>query len=168
MNGCTQCSLYGEDYHSFKMIARSEKFGRIMYTCVARAKDYSNRRAIIGHIDSVLGKETGAWTWVFDCYGISLKHTMQLDVAVALSNLVKAKYHNDLQRIVIINPTGGVETLIKHVLPIFSPDSLQYLTRCKGGILEVYEGLKTTGFEDAVVGSLITVIREHWATAVST
>jgi hypothetical protein len=137
-----------------------------MYTCVASAQDYSNRKAIVEHIDKVLGQETGAWIWVFDCYGIALKHTMQLDVAVAISNLVKAKYRNDLQRIVIINPTGGVETLIKHVLPIFSSDSLQYLTRCKGGMLDIYESLKNVGFEDTVMNSLISIIRGQQASSV--
>ena len=159
---CEHCKLYGDDNHSFKVVGRSSTFGRIIYTCISRARDYSNRKSILTHIENVLEQEKGAWTWVFDCKDIAMKHTMQLDVAIAIANLIKKKYRDFLQRIVVINPTSGVDTVIKHVLPIFSPDSLQYLSRVKGGLLEIYMGLKGLNIEEDNMAALIGAMKENW------
>ena len=83
---CPYCQTYGANTHSFHEIARTPRFGRIIYTCISKAEDYSNKNAIVTHITNTLDTEPMmGWSWVFDCRDLKMKHTLQLDIAVALS-----------------------------------------------------------------------------------
>jgi hypothetical protein len=157
---CDLCCLYGEDTHSFKEICRSERFGRIIYTCISKAKDYSNTKAILSHVNNILSKENTSWLWVFDCRDLKMKHTVQIDVAVNLSTTIRDKYSHNLQRIILLNPTKSIDMLIKHILPIFNPDAINYLRKYKGSPLEIYLSLKNEGIEESCVNSIIGKIRE--------
>lgn len=157
---CPYCNMYGNDTHSFHEIGRTSKFGRIMYTCAANAKDYSNSKAITTHISSVLDTEKMVpWTWVFDCRGLKTKHTLQLELAVTLSRLIQDKYVGNLQMIYILNPTIGVDTLITHIMPIFKMGSLQYLRRLKGSPLEIYMELKKDSMEETGIQAIMDKLR---------
>jgi hypothetical protein len=157
---CPYCNMYGADTHSFHEIARTSKFGRIMYTCAANAKDYSNTKAITTHISTYLDAEQLVpWTWVFDCRGLKTKHTLQLDLAVTLSRLIQDKYAENLQMIYILNPTVGVDTLITHIMPIFKKDALLYLRRLKGSALEIYMDLRKDNMEEAGVQAIMDKLR---------
>jgi hypothetical protein len=99
------------------------------------------------------------WSWVFDCRDLKMKHTLQLDIAVALSRLISTKYADRLQMIIILNPTPGVDALVKHVLPLFRPESLQYLRKLKGSPLEIYVALQREGMEEAGIQAIMDQLR---------
>ena len=157
---CPYCSTYGMETHSFNEIARTSKFGRIMYTCAANAKDYSNTKAITTHISTYLdGEKMLPWTWVFDCRGLKTKHTLQIDLAITLSRMIQEKYSENLQMIYILNPTMGVDTLLTHIMPIFKRDSLQYLRKLKGSPLEIYMELKKDNMEEPGIQAIMDKLR---------
>lgn len=157
---CPYCATYGTDTHSFHEIARTQKFGRIMYTCAADAKDYSNTKAITTHISTYLDTEKMVpWTWVFDCRGLKTKHTLQLELAVTLSRLIQDKYVENMQMIYILNPTTAVDTLVTHILPILRRDAAQYLRRLKGSPLEIYMELKKDNMEELGIQEIMNRLR---------
>lgn len=157
---CPYCQTYGANTHSFSEIARTPRFGRIIYTCISKAEDYSNKNAIVTHITNTLDAEPMiGWSWIFDCRDLKMKHTLQLDIAVALSRLISGKYAERLQMIIILNPTAGVDTIVKHVLPLFRPESLQYLRKLKGSALEIYMALKGEGMEEVGIQSIMDQLR---------
>ena len=157
---CPYCNMYGVDTHSFHEIARTTKFGRIMYTCAANAKDYSNTKAITTHISTYLDAEKMLpWTWVFDCRGLKTKHTLQLDLAITLSRMIQDKYATNLQMIYILNPTAGVDAIIKHIMPIFKSGALLYLRRLKGSPLETYMELKKDNMEEGGIQVIMDRLR---------
>lgn len=157
---CPYCNMYGIDTHSFNEIGRTSKFGRIMYTCAANAKDYSNSKAITTHISTYLDAEKMVpWTWVFDCRGLKTKHTLQIELAIALCRLIQDKYCENLQMIYILNPTTGVDTLLTHILPIFKKESLQYLRKLKGSALEIYMELKKDNMEETGIQAIMDKLR---------
>jgi len=159
---CPYCQTYGANTHSFSEIARTPRFGRIIYTCISKAEDYSNKNAIVTHITNTLDDEPMiGWSWIFDCRDLKMKHTLQLDIAVALSRLISGKYAERLQMIIILNPTAGVDTIVKHVLPLFRPESLQYMRKLKGSALEIYMALKSEGMEEAGIQSIMDQLRGH-------
>ena len=157
---CPYCNMYGTETHSFNEIARTSKFGRIMYTCAANAKDYSNTKAITTHISTYLdGEKMLPWTWVFDCRGLKTKHTLQIDLSITLSRMIQDKYSENLQMIYILNPTIGVDTLLTHIMPIFKRDSLQYLRKLKGSPLEIYMELKKDNMEEPGIQAIMDKLR---------
>lgn len=157
---CPYCQTYGINTHSFHEIARTPKFGRIIYTCISKAEDYSNKNAIVTHITNTLDTEPLiGWSWVFDCRDLKMKHTMQLDIAITLSRLISSKYADRLQMIIILNPTPGVDAIIKHVLPLFRSESLQYLRKMKGSALEIYMALQREQMEEAGIQAIMDQLR---------
>lgn len=158
MTACPYCQTYGPNTHSFSQIAESPQFGRIMYTCIAKATDYSNAKAISTHFMSEI-KESDSWTWIFDCRDLKTIHTLQFDVAVTLCKMIRDKFSDKLQRLIIVNPTPGIDTMVKHVLPLFSKDSLQYLRKFKGSHLEIYLALQKEGMEEASCQAIIQQLR---------
>lgn len=153
---CPYCAMYGADTHSFHEIARTSKFGRIMYTCAANAKDYSNSKAISTHISTYLDVEKSVpWTWVFDCRGLKTKHTLQFDLAVTLGRLIQDKYAENLQMIYILYPTVGLDALVTYIIPFLKGSSLQYLRKLKGSPIEMYMELKKDAMEDAGIQAIL-------------
>lgn len=155
---CPYCVTYGPNTHSFSEIASTPMFGRIMYTSVAKATDYSNTKAIVTHFTSTItpGEK---WTWIFDCKDLKTKHAVQFNVAITLCKLIRDTYSENLQRIIIVNPTPAIDALIKHVLPIFDKESLQYMRKFKGSPLEIYMALKNETIEDEGCKAIMDQLR---------
>ena len=159
---CPYCKTYGQTTHSFHEIARTPRFGRIIYTCVAKATDYSNTSAIASHIKFALDKDGHMpWTWVFDCNDLKMKHTVHLDVAMTLGKLLRDKYAESLFMILIINPTSGIDTIITRILPILSSDAMKYTRKCKGSPLEIYCALQKEGIEEEGLMAIMGEIRSN-------
>jgi hypothetical protein len=155
---CPYCETYGANTHSFFEIANTPKFGRIMYTCIAKATDYTNTKAITTHFSNTI-KPTDKWTWIFDCRELKMKHVVQFDVATTLCKMIRDHFSDYLQRIIIVNPTPGIDTLVKHVLPIFSKDALQFLRKYKGSPLEILLELQKEGIEEDACKAIIQQLR---------
>jgi hypothetical protein len=162
MSSCPYCSTYGPNTHSFKLIANTPKYGRVFYTCVAKAEDFSNTKAIITHLKAELGEpgETlQPWSWIFDCKDLKMKHTLQIDVAISIAKLLRDNYNNKLVMTFIINPTPGIDTLVSKVVPLFNKDSIHYVRKVPGTLLELYNNLQKEGVEETAIQAIIKETR---------
>lgn len=158
MTSCPYCATYGPSTHSFNEIANTPKFGKIIYTSVAKANDYSNTKAISAHVVSVMEKSgipPQQWSWIFDCKDMKMKHTLQIDVAISLAKMFRDRYTEQLIMIYIINPTPGIDALVSRILPFLHKDSHKYVRKIPGSVLQLYEGLKAEGFEEEALRAIM-------------
>tara|TARA_A100001015_G_C14791168_1_gene633135 strand:+ start:419 stop:808 length:390 start_codon:yes stop_codon:yes gene_type:complete len=90
--------------HSFEFI-RQENNINYYYTCPAKATKYWDTKGILNHYREVLNNNNNApWIWIFDGSGFGLKHSLKIDTALGLIQLLKEDYGNSLIEIHIINP----------------------------------------------------------------
>jgi len=89
------------------------------YTCPAKAKLYFDTISIINHYDGVLSEipENKNWIWVFDGMGFGIKHFLQIEVAIELSKLISSKFSKNLEKIIIINPSGYISSIYNIISP---------------------------------------------------
>lgn len=158
---CAHCATYGLDTHSFKEIGSTPRLGRIIYTCISKAKDYFNSAAISAHITAILGDSAimGPWSWIIDCRDMKMKHALQIDVAVKLSKLLSTTYSDKLQMLYVVNPTAAIDTIITHILPLLQRDSIKYLRKIYGSPLDAFGALKREGIEDEGISVIIGEMR---------
>jgi hypothetical protein len=91
--------------HSFDFI-RQENNINYYYTCPAKASKYWDTKGILNHYREVLDNNNNApWIWIFDGTGFGLKHSLKIDTALGLIQLLKEDYGNSLIGIHIINPS---------------------------------------------------------------
>ena len=92
------------------------------YTCPAKAKLYFDTNSIINHYDGVLSEipENKNWIWVLDVMGFGLNHFLQIEVPTELSKLISSKFSNNLEKIIIINPSGYVSAVYSIVKPFLN------------------------------------------------
>ena len=92
------------------------------YTCPSKAKLYFDTTSIINHYDGVLSEipENKKWIWVFDGTDFGLKHFLQIDVATELAKLISSKFSKNLEKIIIINPSGYVSPVYAIVKPFLN------------------------------------------------
>ena len=92
------------------------------YTCPAKAKLYFDTISIINHYDGVLSEipENKKWIWVFDGMGFGLKHFLQIEVAIELSKLISSKFSKNLEKIIIINPSGYISSVYNIIRPFLN------------------------------------------------
>jgi hypothetical protein len=92
------------------------------YTCPAKAKLYFDTTSIINHYNGVLSEipENKKWIWVFDGIGFGLKHLLQIEVAIELSKLISSKFSKNLEKIIIINPSGYISSVYNIIRPFLN------------------------------------------------
>ena len=92
------------------------------YTCPAKAKLYFDTTSIINHYNGVLSEipENKKWIWVFDGMGFGLKHFLQIEVAIELSKLISSKFSKNLEKIIIINPSGYISSVYSIIRPFLN------------------------------------------------
>lgn len=112
-----ECPVCARDptSHSLKHTAPG-----VFYTKPAEATKYWDVDGILEHYDGVLGAHEGAWTWIFDAEGFSMKHLFEIDVAVGIARLITQKYSTHLQGIQIINPSWIINMTLHIVRPFLS------------------------------------------------
>lgn len=93
----------------------------VFYTCPSKAIKYNDIPGILAHYEGMLdANEDRPWWWVFDCTGFSLKHMVEVNVGIGLAKLISKKYSGSLKRVVIVNPTWYVRTMINVVWPFLT------------------------------------------------
>lgn len=127
--------------HSLKNIGRKGDV-TYMYTCPAKATKYDDVNGIVEHYDGVLSEIQESWVWVFDGKGFDMKHLMAIQVGIQLAKLITKKHSKNLRKIVVINPTWHIKTVIELVRP-FLTKRVTSLIQVKGKMR-----LKTTGEEE--------------------
>jgi hypothetical protein len=92
------------------------------YTCPAKSKLYYDTNSIIDHYNGVLSEipENKKWIWVLDVLGFGMNHFLQIEVATELSKLISSKFSKNLEKIIIINPSGYVSAVYAIVKPFLN------------------------------------------------
>jgi hypothetical protein len=128
-----ECPVCAQDptSHSLKQVNPG-----IFYTKPAEATKYWDKDGILEHYDGVLGAHEGAWIWIFDADGFSMKHMFDVDVAIGIARLITQKYSMNLQEIQIINPSWIVTMTLHIVRPFLSKRVLN--------LIQVHQVLKET------------------------
>ena len=92
------------------------------YTCPAKSKLYYDTNSIIDHYNGVLSDipKNKKWIWVLDVMGFGFNHFLQIEVATELSKLISSKFSENLEKILIINPSGYVSAVYNIVKPFLN------------------------------------------------
>jgi len=92
------------------------------YTCPAKSKLYYDTNSIINHYNGVLSDipENKKWIWILDVMGFGMNHFLQIEVATELSKLISSKFSKNLEKIIIINPSGYVSAVYAIVKPFLN------------------------------------------------
>jgi len=92
------------------------------YTCPSKAKLYFDTISIINHYNGVLREipENKNWIWVLDGIDFGLNHFLQIQVATELAKLISSKFSKNLEKIIIINPSGYVSAVYAIVKPFLN------------------------------------------------
>ena len=92
------------------------------YTCPAKSKLYYDTNSIIDHYNGVLTDipKNKKWIWVLDVTGFGLNHYLQIEVPKELSKLISSKFSKNLEKIIIINPSGYVSAVYAIVKPFLN------------------------------------------------
>lgn len=117
---CPIC-FFNPSSHSLSKIA--EKDDTIYYyACPSKATLYFDTVGIINHYNGVLSEipKNKKWFWIFDANEFYLKHFLQIDVAIQLAKLITSKFSDNLQKIIIINPTFYVSAIYNIIKPFLS------------------------------------------------
>ena len=92
------------------------------YTCPAKSKLYFDVVSIIDHYNGVLSDipKNKKWIWVLDVLGFGFNHFLQIEVAKELSKLISSKFSENLEKIIIINPSSYVSAVYAIVKPFLN------------------------------------------------
>jgi hypothetical protein len=116
------CKTCHEDStsHSFSKLCEIAGVS-IFYTKPADATKYTDREGILAHYDNMM-KYNGdkPWTWIFDGDGFEMKHLMEVKTGIEIAQLITSKYSNNLQKIIVKNPTWYIKLMYSVVSPFLS------------------------------------------------
>ncbi len=89
------------------------------YSCPSQAKLYFDYEGIINHYTGVLNEipKNKKWIWIFDSKDFGFKHFIQTDVGIELAKLISSKFSDNLEKIIIINPTLYISATYKILHP---------------------------------------------------
>ena len=109
------------------------------YTCPAKSKLYYDTNSIIDHYNGVLSDipKNKKWIWVLDVMGFGFNHFLQIEVAKELSKLISSKFSENLEKILIINPSSYVSAVYAIVKP--------FLNNKVKSIIEINHEIKSVG-----------------------
>lgn len=108
--------------HSFDFI-RQENNINYYYTCPAKASKYWDTKGILNHYREVLDNNNNApWIWIFDGTGFGLKHSLKIDTALGLIQLLKGHHGNSLIEIHIINPSIYIKSFYTLIYEFLNDD----------------------------------------------
>ena len=117
---CPVCLLDPLSHSLTKIFEKENTY--YFYTCPSKAKLYFDTTGIINHYNGVLSEmpEHKKWIWDFDGTDFGLKHFLQIEVAKELSKLISHKFSNNLEKIIIINPSSYVSPIYNIIKPFLN------------------------------------------------
>lgn len=114
-NLCPIC-IKEPNSHSFRKISEHN-----FYTCPAQASKYNDTEGILNHYRLHLERHCpNTWIWIFDCKGFELKHMLELKTAYGIVSLLNEKYGTYLQKIIIINQTWHIHSILTIIMPFLN------------------------------------------------
>lgn len=117
---CPLCAL-DPSSHSFTKVLEN-KNNLYYYTCPSKAKLYFDKIGILKHYDGILSEmpKNKNWIWIFDGTNYGLHHFLQIELAIDLAKLITSKFSDNLNKIIIINPTIYIRSIYNVVKPFLS------------------------------------------------
>ena len=94
----------------------------IFYTCPAEAKKYNDYDGIMKHYEDTFEDRIGddtPWIWVFDCKGFTLRHLVEINIAIGIVTLV-SRFSDNLQKVIVVNPYWIVQLTMNLLKPFMS------------------------------------------------
>lgn len=117
---CPLCSIDPSN-HS---LVKYKEINNIMYfySCPSQAKLYFDTEGIINHYNGTLSEipKNKKWIWIFDSKDFTFKHFIQTSVAIELAKLISSKFSNNLEKIIIINPTFYISATYNILRPFLN------------------------------------------------
>jgi hypothetical protein len=115
------CEICKQDptSHSFTILKKDVDI-TYFYTKPSIATKYYDADGIVYHYDGVLSENNSNWIWVFDGEGYITKHLLEFKVGFKLAHLITTKHSHNLQKIIIINPTWQLKTVLEMLKPFLS------------------------------------------------
>jgi len=92
----------------------------IFYTCPAEASKYNDYEGIMKHYEDTFEDRIGdgtPWVWIFDCKGFTLKHLVEINVAIGIASLVSSRFADNLQKVIVVNPYWIVQLTMNLLRP---------------------------------------------------
>ena len=129
---CEICKKY-PDSHSFYKIKETNDGVSVFYTCPAKAKLHDDYDGILNHYNGMLQNNGNKpWIWIFDAKGFSIKHAMEVNISIAIAKLISSKpYSDNLQKIIIANPTWHINTTLKIIMPFLGENVKNKIHKAK-------------------------------------
>ena len=117
---CPLCLLDPLSHYLTNFLEKDNTY--YFYTCPAKSKLYYDTNSIIDHYNGVLSDipKNKKWIWVLDVMGFGFNHFLQIEVAKELSKLISSKFSENLEKILIINPSGYVSAVYAIVKPFLN------------------------------------------------
>lgn len=117
---CPLCSIDPSNHSLIKYIETDNVV--YYYSCPSQAKLYFDCEGIINHYYGVLSEipKNKKWVWIFDSKDFQFKHFIQTNVGIELSKLISSKFSNNLEKIIIINPTFYISATYKILKPFLN------------------------------------------------
>jgi hypothetical protein len=117
---CPLCLLDPSSHSLTNFLEKDNTY--YFYTCPAKSTLYFHTISIINHYNGVLSEipENKKWVWVLDVMGFGLDHFLQIQVATELAKLISSKFSKNLEKIIIINPSGYVSAVYAIVKPFLN------------------------------------------------
>ena len=97
----------------------------IFYTCPAEASKYNDYEGIMRHYEDTFEDRIGdgtPWIWIFDCKGFTLKHLVEINVAIGIASLVSSRFADNLQKVIVINPYWIVQLTMNLLRPFMGEE----------------------------------------------
>ncbi len=106
--------------HSFSKLCEMNDVS-VFYTKPAEATKYTDTAGILAHYDNMLMYNgSKPWRWIFDSEGFEMKHALEVSTGIGIAKLITSKYSNNLQKIIVTNPTWHIKLMYTFVSPFLS------------------------------------------------
>ena len=107
--------------HSFSLICKTDDDEYIFYTKFANAKLYADTKGIVNHVCTYLSYiNPDKWIWIIDCVGFEFKHSLEIQTALGLINIIKT--YGKLQYMFITNSNMYFDTMFAIVKVVISDE----------------------------------------------
>jgi len=107
--------------HSFSLICKTLDDEYIFYTKFANAKLYDDTKGILNHVQTYLSYiNPDKWIWIVDCVGFEFKHSLEIQTAYGLINIIKT--FGKLKYMFITNSNMFFDTMFSIVKVIIGDD----------------------------------------------
>jgi len=107
--------------HSLNEVFEKDNL-KYYYTCPSKARLYYDSKSIINHYEGVLSEipENMSWIWIFDGSDFNFNHFLQMEVGIQLAKLISSKFSNNLEKIIIINPSNYISFTYEIIKPFLN------------------------------------------------